>query len=271
MTHYLFVDGNCLRARLRQIAERYVGNSQLTLFWPNLGGGYRKVFYYDALPCPKPNQSAADFNAELHEIETLHAFIATVDKFRVNEGHTRFRSGRGREQKGVDVMIAVDMLIHTIRRNMDEATLLAGDADFKPLLDGLSNEGMFVTLLHPPRASKELLASADARKPISVRTLFNWLDQASRTKFGAIPTPQQSTNPGTQNCVQALSVDLPEGTFTVWHELTNDTIRVLWPQDEFGSYHILYDAKWKNMRLILEDDYGVCMPEELGAQFAAAL
>ena len=36
-------------------------------------------------------------------------------------------------------MIAVDMLTHPFDRNMERATLLAGDLDFKPLLDALVN------------------------------------------------------------------------------------------------------------------------------------
>ena len=45
-----------------------------------------------------------------------------VEGFHVVEGFTF-----GRRQKGVDVNIAVDMLMHTVRNNMDRAYLLAGD------------------------------------------------------------------------------------------------------------------------------------------------
>ena len=72
----------------------------------------------------------------------------------------RSRGRRGPEQKKSDVMIAVDMLTHTFRR-VQEAILLTGDLDFKPLIDALVNDGMFVTLWHPPQAIKELIAAAD--------------------------------------------------------------------------------------------------------------
>ncbi|MGO8477590.1 hypothetical protein ACC739_37275, partial [Rhizobium ruizarguesonis] len=70
---------------------------------------------YDALPARKPSQSDEDFEDERQDVEHLHAKLANFDRFRVNEGDNRYRKGRGLEKKKVDVMIAVDMMIHTIR------------------------------------------------------------------------------------------------------------------------------------------------------------
>ena len=38
------------------------------------------------------------------------------------------------------------MLSHAHRKNMHKTTLLTGDLDFKPLVDALVQDGMFVTL-----------------------------------------------------------------------------------------------------------------------------
>ena len=47
---------------------------------------------------------------------------------------------------------------------MDEVTLLTSDLDFKPLVDALVRDGMFVTLFfEETSASEELMLSADAR------------------------------------------------------------------------------------------------------------
>ena len=99
MTHYLFLDGACLRARLDYMAQRYCDDGlRLTIYWEALGP-YRKIFYYDALPTKRPQQSDDDFNRELSEVEQLHAKLARLDRFRVNEGDARYRKGRGLEQK----------------------------------------------------------------------------------------------------------------------------------------------------------------------------
>ncbi len=101
---------------LRTLLTATAKERTLNINWWGPAAGYQKIFYYDALPTRKPNQSAEDFDAERQEVEHLHAKLATFDRFRVNEGDTRYRRGRGLEQKKVDVMIAVDMMIHTIRQ-----------------------------------------------------------------------------------------------------------------------------------------------------------
>jgi uncharacterized LabA/DUF88 family protein len=52
---------------------------------------------------------------------------------------------------------------------MHQATLLTGDNDFKPLIDALVQDGLFVTLMYPPdETSRELMQAADARTPWTI-------------------------------------------------------------------------------------------------------
>jgi hypothetical protein len=54
------------------------------------------------------------------------------------------------------------MLTHTYRKNTDSITFIAGDLDFRPLLEAVVREGMYVRLLCEPRsASTELQIAAD--------------------------------------------------------------------------------------------------------------
>ena len=57
-------------------------------------------------------------------------------------------------QKGVDVLLAVEMLDHAFRKNMDEAWLLAGDADFVPLVEAVTRLGTWVNVIYDPRAAE---------------------------------------------------------------------------------------------------------------------
>jgi uncharacterized LabA/DUF88 family protein len=43
--------------------------------------------------------------------------------------------GKKRQQKEVDVLLAVDMLTRSFYKNMTKAVLLAGDRDFKPVVE----------------------------------------------------------------------------------------------------------------------------------------
>jgi uncharacterized LabA/DUF88 family protein len=53
------------------------------------------------------------------------------------ECHVRLGLVKGvkpRRQKGVDVLLAVDMLTHAFRNSFERAVLVAGDLDFKPVV-----------------------------------------------------------------------------------------------------------------------------------------
>ena len=179
---YLFVDGGCVRAVIKDISARYAGGASLELNYDQLTSGYTKVFYYDALPGKKKEETIVDYEARIELQRRFLDEISSLDRFHVYEGDMRrSRVRRGNEQKKIDVMIAVDMLTHTFRRNMHEATLLTSDLDFKPLLDALVYEGMFVTLWYPPNdTNKELVAAADRRQPFGIRDVGVALAERSK-------------------------------------------------------------------------------------------
>ena len=162
MTSYLFIDGGCLRVFLGKVAETYANGSRLDISYATLTHGYDKVFYYDALPGRHLKELRDNYDIRVAPERELFKKLSLLDRFHVHEGEVRRASAkRGMEQKKIDVMIAVDMLTHTFRRNMQEATLLTGDLDFKPLIDALVRDGMFVNLWYPPQAPEDLIASAD--------------------------------------------------------------------------------------------------------------
>jgi uncharacterized LabA/DUF88 family protein len=55
----------------------------------------------------------------------------------------RPKSGRS---KRVDITLATDMLSHAHRKNYDVAVLVAGDADYVPLVEAVKHEGQQVVL-----------------------------------------------------------------------------------------------------------------------------
>ena len=57
-----------------------------------------------------------------------------------------FRKDKQRGSKRVDISLAVDMLTHAHRKNMDVAVLVAGDEDYVPLVDAVKLEGCRVVL-----------------------------------------------------------------------------------------------------------------------------
>jgi hypothetical protein len=82
------------------------------------------------------------------------------------------------------VKLAVEMLSHAFNRNMQKATLLAGDLDFKPIIDELVRLGTHVTLAYDPRSvAVQLKRAADARREIKFRDWYSWSTREWQEKY----------------------------------------------------------------------------------------
>ena len=182
---YLFIDGGYLEKVLESISQIFFNNEKIELKYQNFGAICDKVFYYDALPIKKEGESEEIFKQRFFEKESFLNNLKLLDKFHVYEGVV-FNRKNILTQKAVDVMIAVDMLRHSFRKNMNKAVLLTGDMDFKPLLEALIQEGMHTTLFYyPKKTSKELLYVADSSDIFSVSRIYNMTTENFKQKHPA--------------------------------------------------------------------------------------
>jgi hypothetical protein len=81
------------------------------------------------------------------------------------------------------------MLTHAFNRNMTRAVLIAGDLDFRPIIEALVRLGVFVEVWYEKKsASKDLYHAADYAREFLWIQLYHWGD----TKFKSEnPLPQQ--------------------------------------------------------------------------------
>lgn len=190
---YLFIDGAYLRAVLNQKSQEYFGGDQITLDFNTFSYGFEKKFYYDCLPPRKASESRENYENRIAPRVEFYNELRSFNGFHVFLGTTSSEGGKAR-QKGVDIMIAVHMLTHSFRRNMEKTTLLTGDLDFKPLIEALVQDGMYVTLwFDNASASKELIYSADSQRELSVLTL---LSSATKDFLQRHPQPRMYSQPG---------------------------------------------------------------------------
>lgn len=160
-TQYLFIDGAYLHARAESAGQAWFGKP-IELDHATLSLSCSKTFYYDCLPSKTKQESDADFAARRGKQEALFKRLRTHKGWHVSEGLAKWRKGKGSSQKEVDILIAVDMLTHAHRHNMDSLIFIAGDQDFRPLVEAVVREGIFVTLWYEPSSiSQELLDEAD--------------------------------------------------------------------------------------------------------------
>lgn len=181
---YLFIDGGCLDSVLAIFSKELFSDQKIEIDYYRLAKGYQKVFYYDCLPVQKKDENDSDYQKRIEPRIDLFNKLKSLDGFHVYEGTARLRDKRrGQEQKQVDIMIAVDMLTHSFRRNMHEATLITGDLDFKPLIDALVQDGMYVSLLYPKgRVNYELVDAADSKRPLTIGKVQQWFTDTFKSK-----------------------------------------------------------------------------------------
>jgi hypothetical protein len=99
---------------------------------------------------------------------------------------------RNRRQKKVDILLAVEALDHSVRRNMDKAILLTGDRDFEPLVHSLVQLGIGVQIVgDKDHTSKYLRRAADAYVPLSFDNYYKWTAASLRDRF---PIPVRHIN-----------------------------------------------------------------------------
>lgn len=114
----------------------------------------RRLTYYDARPEPSASEN----------LESYWKFIESSPDCDLGFGSLR---GRTRRQKGVDTLITVDMLVGAVDRVFDVAILVAGDADFVPVVQEVKRRGVMVGVIGEPQStSDDLKRVADRFQPL---------------------------------------------------------------------------------------------------------
>ncbi len=167
-----FIDGGYLRKKMREkFGHEHIDFGKLlTLLAEFAEHGpvspeLIRAYYYDA------NVSPSLANKE--DWKTLDDYFESIrrnDFLEVRLGRLiRLRSGRWK-QKGVDTILAVDMITKAYEAHYDIAVLLAGDDDMVDLVTAVKDAGKRVYGAYfESNASKRLVQSFDRRLPLDGR------------------------------------------------------------------------------------------------------
>jgi len=155
---YGFVDGAYLRKVSEEHGLGFVDPTNLVtnvLLWEGRGTRLVRAIYYDARP-----------DDESPIPESLERYWNAIELF--PDTHLGFGSVRGKSskrpprQKGVDTLLAVDMLVGAFTDCYSVAVLVSGDADFVPVVKEVERRGPTVIVAAERRtASTELIQAAD--------------------------------------------------------------------------------------------------------------
>ena len=185
MSTYLFIDGGHLRTCYAETIRPWFGNDGEIDFRELKGAfGAERCFYYDAIDdVQRAGESQQDLELRIYQQQTFFDKIEEIEGTFVRLGSVT-GTAKKRRQKKVDILLAVEMLDHAVRRNMDRAVLLTGDRDFEPLVQSLVQMGVRVTVAGDKKhTSKDLARAADTFIPIGFDRYWRWSVGALRGKY----------------------------------------------------------------------------------------
>lgn len=202
--NYAFIDGNYFRHAYQDTMRTFFQNAQysdLDLEKVKRAVSASKVYYYDCVDDDATD--AADRAAFLEAVDAL-------DGFHVRRG-TITGAKRNRRQKQVDVQLAVDMLTHAFHKNFWHASLIAGDWDFRPLIEALIGLGRHIHVYYEEATgAKRLYRSADVGVPLTIPTLWDWsTDDFQRANRS--PHSERFAKPFTAHLAQIARLGMWEG------------------------------------------------------------
>ena len=166
----MFIDGQYLRKSLPsafekgtslypELADYLRRETQYGALYPQL----IRAYYYDALPERGDERYA--------EQESYLQYLRGMDYFDVRVGRLKKTGDGSLKQKGVDTLIAIDMLTHAYQNHLDVAVLVAGDDDFLDIVHAVKATGKHVYEAYVDKhISQDLKESFDKRIPLVEKT-----------------------------------------------------------------------------------------------------
>lgn len=188
---HVFIDGGYLRARAdnwqmealdpRKLADGLIESSQVQTWAYDRTRTHNallgRVTYYDALPGEEEEAELSEYWDAIELLHDVHLGFGALKGLR-----------RKVRQKGVDTLVAVDMVVGAFSGLFDIAVLVAGDADFTPVVEEVRRRGVMVAVAAASESySEELKRAADRFIEISERS--SWLEpvRVKGKTFSAVP------------------------------------------------------------------------------------
>jgi uncharacterized LabA/DUF88 family protein len=173
---YLFIDGEYLRRIYREAIQSVFNcDGDINFNEIKLQAHATRAFVYDCLDdIRRAGENDTDYNSRVDAQEKQFGKIRDLKGFHVRLGSLRGAPKRLR-QKEVDVLLTVDMLSHGVDRNMETAILIAGDLDFRPIVEALVRRGVFVEIWYEEKSlAQELKWAADFGRSLDFPSLYAW-------------------------------------------------------------------------------------------------
>ena len=120
------------------------------------------------------------------EQQRLFTALAHQPFVEVRTGRLQFKEGEPPRQKGVDVLLALDMLRFALKGNYDTAILISGDGDFADIVRMVKDEGRKVEVVtFPGTRAHALLEACDENTVVTLELLEDcWMPKMGENEEG---------------------------------------------------------------------------------------
>ncbi|MCL2150325.1 MAG: NYN domain-containing protein [Dehalococcoidia bacterium] len=130
-----------------------------------------RIYYYDCLPYIN-DEPTVEQTMKLNGTQRFHAALRRLPRFEVRLGRVAYRGSDsdGRpiyEQKRVDLLLGMDIILHSVKHTVDEVFLITGDSDFIPAIQAVKAEGVIAYLAYGGTVYQDLYDAADERIEIT--------------------------------------------------------------------------------------------------------
>jgi uncharacterized LabA/DUF88 family protein len=175
----VFIDGGYIRKYTKQKYHTDLINydtlgRKLAHIVAGVHANLIRIYYYDAMADPKDADKIQNEVERGHVLDTISDRINEQERYfdRINtqefvtirQGHLVVANKETPRQKGVDVLMAIDMLTAAYEKQYHWACLVAGDSDFLELVKAVKSTGANVMGFYfKDHAAKALIDSFDRR------------------------------------------------------------------------------------------------------------
>jgi uncharacterized LabA/DUF88 family protein len=127
-----------------------------------------RAYYYNCLP-HQGTPPTVEEQERYAKARRFYDALNRLPRFEVRQGKLqRVYDANGKpdfQQKRVDILLGVDLVLLAAKGRIQTAALLTGDSDFIPAVQAAKNEGVNVHLVHGSRAQvhDEIWVAADIR------------------------------------------------------------------------------------------------------------
>ncbi len=134
-----------------------------------------RVYYYHCLPYVSTSPTK-DEEIRLQKKKRYFTAISNLPRFEVRLGRLAFRGSSQAQkpifiQKGVDVMMAVDMVQLAATRQVEHIVIITADSDFIPAIKAVKEHGVITSIWSSPSGSRTahggLMEACDERQVIT--------------------------------------------------------------------------------------------------------